>query len=241
MVVTLWDHMLMIVFGIVFPFYSVLSSRRPLTSIHFDYSLKKNLYYSNSLILWAAAAVVSLLWWTQNRPFSMLGFWYPTWERIPVILCFLVIILYLIDVFLEVKIAVRRDKTIQRWKKYTPFLPENNREFTHFIFLAFSAGICEEIVFRGYFITYLINILGDTTLMAWAAITLPAIVFGVAHLYQGATAVLKIIFMALLFGWIFVLIQSLFIVIILHILIDLVGGWLAVKLLGSTALFDEEE
>jgi membrane protease YdiL (CAAX protease family) len=241
MVVTAWDHIFIVIIGIVFPLYSVVSSRRPLPSVQFDFALKKNLYYSNSMILWVAVGMVWLLWWSHDRPFSTLGFKFPRWEWHAIQITLLVLILYLVDVFLELKITRRRIKTVRRWKKFTPFLPENKHEYKHFMFLAVSAGICEEIIFRGYFINYLQSLWHNSVLGLWGAVSIPAILFGVAHLYQGTNAVLKIILMAVLFGWIFILTQSLLIVIILHIFIDAAGGWLATKILGSTVGFQEEE
>ena len=241
MILTIWDHLFIIVIGIVFPFYSVMTSRQSLASIHFDFELKRNLYYSNSLILWITAALVCLLWWAQDRLFSWLGFTIPSWNTISFFLTFLVICLYLIDVFIEIHVPTRRKKTIARWKKYTPFLPQTRQEFNHFLFLALSAGICEEIIFRGYFITYLLNLGDGSILSKWAAITIPGVLFGVAHLYQGTKAVLKIIFMAILFGWIFILSKSLIVVIVLHVLIDAVGGWLALNLSDARDMDDEEE
>ena len=61
------------------------------------------------------------------------------------------------------------------------------------------------------------------------AVVLPAFAFSVAHFYQGAKAVLKIFFLAIFFGYLFIFSGSLLIVMILHFLVDAVGGLLTIK------------
>ena len=103
-------------------------------------------------------------------------------------------------------------------------IPLNWNEFISYIFLAVSAGICEEVIFRGFLITYLSHYFSGMPYGQILAILIPALVFSVSHLYQGWWAVLKIMILAMLFGFIFVLSESLIAVIIIHILIDIFSG-----------------
>jgi membrane protease YdiL (CAAX protease family) len=84
---------------------------------------------------------------------------------------------------------------------------------------------------------------GDTNTGVFIAILIPALIFAFSHFYQGWEAVLKIVVMALLFGYLFWVMQSLWWLIILHTLLDIVGGILAVKLLPSqeTLITDDSE
>jgi membrane protease YdiL (CAAX protease family) len=61
------------------------------------------------------------------------------------------------------------------------------------------------------------------------SILLPAFVFSVAHFYQGVKAVVKIFILAIIFGYIFIYSGSLLIVMILHLLVDAIGGLLTMK------------
>jgi len=67
---------------------------------------------------------------------------------------------------------------------------------TLWLCLSISAGICEEIVFRGYLQRQLAAIAGRTAI----AIALQAILFGVGHAYEGINSVVSISFHALAFG-----------------------------------------
>ena len=85
----------------------------------------------------------------------------------------------------------------------------------------------EEIVYRGFMITYLSELLGEGGWATAATLIVPALAFGVAHFYQGGRAVVKIIAMALLFGFFFYRTGSLWPLILLHTAIDAVGGLLS--------------
>ncbi|GJM32572.1 MAG: hypothetical protein DHS20C18_15730 [Saprospiraceae bacterium] len=115
-------------------------------------------------------------------------------------------------------------RTLERWRKDLSFLPKTGLEFRHFIFLSFSAGICEEIVFRGFFVSYFYALLLPLNFPAWTAVLVPAILFGLVHYYQGWKAVMKIVLMAIIFGLIFLWSGSLWWLILLHVGVDLIGG-----------------
>jgi membrane protease YdiL (CAAX protease family) len=77
-----------------------------------------------------------------------------------------------------------------------PAVPSGAAGIVVWIGLSLSAGICEEIVFRGYLQRQLAAISGSTSL----AILGQAIVFGIAHGYEGVGAVLRIVVYGLAFG-----------------------------------------
>ena len=77
-----------------------------------------------------------------------------------------------------------------------PLLPQSAPEMAAFLVLSVTAGFCEEFIFRGYLQRQFLALAGS----AWIAITLQAIVFGVAHIYQGWRAVIAITVYGSLFG-----------------------------------------
>ena len=100
----------------------------------------------------------------------------------------------------------------------------------HFTALAFSAGTCEEIVYRGFLIWYLTLMTGTSIVGLSTAVILAALVFGACHLYQGAGGAIQVTMLALLAGILFVLGGSLWIVMLLHVYVDIASGLLAVAL-----------
>ena len=95
--------------------------------------------------------------------------------------------------------------------------------------MCFSAGVFEEIVYRGYLVNYCWNLFEGSDYQQMIAVVLPALAFSIAHFYQGAKAVLKIFFLAVFFGYLFIYSGSLLIVMILHFLVDAIGGLLTIK------------
>ena len=77
-----------------------------------------------------------------------------------------------------------------------PAIPAGPLGITVWIALSVSAGICEEIVFRGYLQRQLAALSGKPHL----AILGQAIVFGVAHGYEGVRAALFIVIYGLVLG-----------------------------------------
>lgn len=98
-------------------------------------------------------------------------------------------------------------------------LPQTKKERLAFTFVAATAGICEEIVFRGAMAVFLLALPFEFSIGTVAIIS--AVIFGIAHYYQGAKGMLG----AGLFGYaifnIYVASGSLLLPIVIHLIIDL--------------------
>ena len=75
-------------------------------------------------------------------------------------------------------------------------VPHSQHEVAPYLLLALTAGICEEIIFRGYL---------QTQFKAWmkndvAALTLQGVIFGAAHGYQGIGHMIVLAVFGCLFG-----------------------------------------
>lgn len=106
-------------------------------------------------------------------------------------------------------------------------LPQSVRERLSFIVLSITAGICEELVFRGFLIAALTVPLGSTAL----AVALSCALFGALHAYQGAPGALRASVLGLGLAIPFVVTGSLLPSVVAHTAIDLAGGlWLVRRL-----------
>jgi uncharacterized protein len=94
------------------------------------------------------------------------------------------------------------EKGIDRWlipshgASIQPFLPRRASEILLWVGVSVSAGICEELVFRGYFQRQF----AAFTSSRWIALFLQAALFGLAHGYQGWEACFKIAVYGAMFG-----------------------------------------
>lgn len=226
---SLADHILIWIFGIILPFVSGLQSQLLAGSLQFNEYTRKKLYLSNSLMLAIAGSSVLLLWLLKQRGLSTLGFSLPRLHNQYFTVFFLVaafIIGYVIDLYFSAK-KMNALKQEDNWFEKSSFLPEKTRELPFYIILCLCAGIFEEIIYRGFMVTYFLPLNGTENEIPWMAIFAPSVLFSLAHTYQGWTAVIKIFIFSLLLGVIFIMTKSIYPTMILHFLIDLVGGIVA--------------
>ncbi len=219
-----FDHIFAVLVMVIIPVMSLNSEK---VNSEFIAALppKKHLFYTNGLMLLIGALLVLTSWNISDRPWNQIGFCYAVMTREVLILCGVVFLLYVLDIVFEIW---NKKENPDSHTDLTYIVPINWAEYKHFIFLAVSAGICEEIIFRGFLINYLDFYLLNVPYGAYLAIGLPAIVFSVSHVYQGWMAVLKIILLALTFGILYKESGSLYPVILIHIGIDLISGLLSV-------------
>ena len=237
------DHLLFLLIGVLIPWRTLAGGQHVLKDITFDTRMKLSLYWGNNLWMWLLTAAVCLVWWLSARSWALLGFQPAqgsngSWALLAAAIFSL---LYLTDTLSDVLTPRQRSHTRQRLREDLAFLPATAKEFFHYIFLALTAGICEEIIFRAYFIRYFQVIFASIDPTHTLAIVTPALIFGAVHFYQGWQAVVKVMSMAVLFGYIYVHTNSLWVVMGIHAGIDLIGGALAWWLLGAKAHPTEEE
>jgi membrane protease YdiL (CAAX protease family) len=120
-----------------------------------------------------------------------------------------------------------RAKALAEIRRSAPFTPQTRREMVHFTGLSFTAGVCEEVLYRGFLIWYAVQFTGTSVTGLALAVAASAIFFGIAHLYQGTTGALRVAGLAVVFGGLYVLCESLWLVIGLHVYVDVAGGLLS--------------
>lgn len=108
-----------------------------------------------------------------------------------------------------------------RWPSKTGFLlPTTWPESLAWIAVSLAAGICEELVFRGY----LQRQLWSTTKSLPLALLLQAVIFGLGHVYQGWKPAIVTVIYALIFGLVAAWRRSIIPGAIAHAVGDVLGG-----------------
>lgn len=227
------DHIVAFVFCITVPWYAARQRLRSFPNIAFSSDQKKSIYISGSFSLFVMAAIVMTVWILFKRPIAELGLTQPINTRSWLWITVIFVIIYVVDAVITLSTKKGVDITVDNWKKRTPFLPTKKHELPEYLLLCFSAGVFEEIVYRGYLVTYSWYLFDGLDNQRILSILLPAFVFSVAHFYQGTKAVFKIFILAILFGYIFIYSGSLLIVMILHFLVDAIGGLLTIKYMNE--------
>ncbi len=228
MIPTITDHILVLLLGLVLPFFSGVRGSEKLGNMHFNEHTRKSFYLSNSMVLWIITLIVMAIWYWNGRSFGLMGFRLPGPGWVATALTILMGLLYIADVVYSMLSPDELLKTQEQWESSVPFLPENYRELPAYTFMCLTAGVCEEIMYRGFLVNYFIDPMQGG--FPWIAALFPSILFSIAHFYQGYKAMFKIFLLSLLFGLIFIFSKSLLFVVIIHFLIDLTGGILAITM-----------
>jgi membrane protease YdiL (CAAX protease family) len=108
-------------------------------------------------------------------------------------------------------------------KSISSLLPQSAVEIVLWIAVSISAGICEEIVFRGYFQKQFAAYTNSIV----AGILLQGVVFGLGHSYQGLKQVVIISLLGMLYGGFAAWRRNLRANMISHAWTDIWSGWLS--------------
>jgi uncharacterized protein len=222
----MWSSIDIWVFTIVlvsfFPIAGYWLFRSLKKSDEFNLTSRKLRTYA-SIILSEWAFVIALLWLMHQHGFSIsdLG------ENIENLHLSIIVTIVLLSIFMVmVYFNVRQlrqmeiDKLEIELRPLKKFLPSNRIESIVFILIAFTAGICEELLYRGW----LQNMLSHGIGSIWIGLVLGAVIFGVGHAYQGKMGMVQTGIIGLVFGVVFIFTKSLVAGQILHIIVDAVNG-----------------
>lgn len=179
---------------------------------------------------WVFALVLLLVWVAQGRALSAFGLHFGGGWRLPAGLGMAVaggLALHGFHVWL-LSFPKGRDWLLRQVKPFADFLPHTIEEKRRFYFVSLTAGVWEELLFRGFLVWYLTALLNIET-----AVVLSSLLFGLVHLYQGWTGVLRVAGVGLLLCALFLWTGSLWAPMLLHVLVDLAGGSVSYRLLGA--------
>ncbi|MEM7159404.1 MAG: CPBP family intramembrane glutamic endopeptidase [Myxococcota bacterium] len=224
---TLAEHVLAGLIG-AFALFNLVRGQSLGHEESFDTKAKLAIYWINGAIMLAAAGATCAVWASAGRSFASLGLTWQQAERgtgLAIAAAFVGWIAF--ETWRGACTAAKRIETLGRLRKEVPFLPATLREARHFSVFGASAGLTEEIIARGFAISYLLVFTGSSPAGLVAVVLLPAFGFAAIHRYQGWRAMAKIFVLSVFFGSIFVVTESLLLPILLHALLDVFGGWMA--------------
>ena len=188
--------------------------------------LKTKLYLRLMAGLWAPLAVVVALLATGQLDPADIGLrWFApaqqTWLFIASAAVAGLYLLYLVYSLIALRIgAVRKTGLSQPIPEDMKLmLPATRGEKVAWGFTALTAGVAEELLFRGFFF-YLMGALFPA-LPVWVALAASTLIFGVGHLYQGPMEALKPMILGFFFGVFYIAFGSIYPCILLHTLQDL--------------------
>lgn len=229
---TIFDHLLVVLLVSVLPLYSCLTY--PSFKLHVQGgsgSVLAREYVETIIILWFGAGVVLACWLVQGRTLENLGFRLPGdwWFLGCTILVGAILLLLTVQVFQVARHEQYRAQVRAQMKSLgvDSMVPRLGLEYRLFVLVSISAGVCEEVLYRGYLLAYLNYYLGTA-----GAVILSSIFFGIAHVYQGTSGIVRTSVLGAIGAVLLLVSGSLWLPIILHAAVDIQGGtvgWLSMR------------
>lgn len=219
------DHALALVLLVIAPALTLWCFPRSLASVRASPDARRREYRWTITSQWTLVAIVLALWFAAGRDRASIGLDLP--GGIPTIVGFAITAALLTFLQLQTT-AVRRGgepaRTTLRAQlgAFEEFAPRTASDARWFRAVAVTAGVCEELLYRGFLIAYLGSALG-----AWPAAAVVAAVFGLMHLHLGRAHAVKGAVVGLAMGALYLGCGSLLWPMIVHTAIDLHGGTMA--------------
>lgn len=194
---------------------------------------RKNLvgrYFQTMTRGWLIAAATLLAWRISGRPFSELGLAWPPSLGGQIGLAFAAIGVVALLYSATIGFKVSEDE-LARWKRGLDAMriaPRTFREFAAFVPVAITAGVWEELFYRGFLMWFFAPIGG-----AAGAAVISSVVFGLGHAYQGVAGVLRTTAVGLAFAAFYWATGSLWWLMALHAAIDVFAGLLAFRVYSA--------
>ena len=213
---------LLILLALVFPVLGVRDHRLLLQRISEGDSQARSKFYKDVLIWHWPLTIGFLGWWLLSGnsldsvgllPVVAEGQWLSIGIGLAVVATQ---IIYLAQVTRsEEKLAAAREQI----GDLSSLAPRTDSEARLFDMVSITAGICEEILYRGLLLAVLVPLTG-----LWPAVVLSSLIFGLGHAYQGIAGILKTGLVGLALALLTVFTGSLFIAILLHTVLDMSSG-----------------
>jgi len=220
---TLLDLMLALVVGLIWPLHQNLIAwpkfQRKLRDGTPGARVKG--YWETITHLWVLSAVVLVAWAMQGRTWPALGLGWGSgwlaWAMAGVAVAGVA----MMALQTRSVAASREARTLvrQRIAPVREVLPHDRGELRVFHAVSISAGVCEELLFRGYVMWVISAYAGP-----WVGAVVTAVLFGLGHLYQGAAGVVQTGVVGLIMSAVVAASGSLWPAMVLHAAVDWGSG-----------------
>ena len=170
---------------------------------------------------WAVAVILLVSWVLAGRSITSLGIVVPQGTRF--LLATLLVTAITFVLARQVRSARRSVEfaaTVREAAASLAFVtPSTYPEMRRFTWVGITAGIVEELIFRGYVVWYF-----SAFVPLWSAIVITAMAFGIGHAYQGLGGMLKTGAVGLFLGFLYWFSGSIWAPMFLHAATDVLQG-----------------
>jgi membrane protease YdiL (CAAX protease family) len=219
-----FDHVAFVLLAAIFPIRDYFFIRKRAARINAGEAGVRLGFYRRVIgEQWATALVLLVVWFALGRDATSIGFvprlGLHVWAGyvLTAVICATLIFQAVTVVRDPKSLATVRGKLAS----LSFLLPRTPRERRAFDAVSVTAGICEEILYRGFAVVYLMAAFGAPF---WVAGLLSSLVFGVAHAYQGVAGASRSALVGLMLFLLYALTGSLWGPMLVHAVLDITSG-----------------
>lgn len=213
--------LLILAYLVVFmPVKSIVSGAR-LRREPLDHARRMRRYRWTVMRGWAAVLAVLIVWFVADRPWDTLGLDWPIGMRglagfalVGLGTAFIAFELWRLS-----RLSAEKREMFKTRFEGMHILPRETSELPLFALMAMTAGVWEELLYRGFLMWVFTPLMGVV-----GAIVLSSFLFGIAHIYQGWKGVLRTGAVGLVFAAAYALTHSLWWLMLAHGFVDIAGG-----------------
>ena len=219
----LLDHLLLVVLAVVHPLAGYLSFQRLMRRIRAgDHIDRARLYDATIISHWTLLGITLALWAGAGRDWVTLGLGLEMDASFlaGIILAAIGVALLLQQLRQVMNASSAELEAVRGELGNIEFIiPRNGSELGRFYLLSLTAGIVEEILWRGYMIWYFSHFMP-----LWGAALISTLSFALAHAYQGVGNLPKILLVGAAFAGLYLMTGSVWIAVVLHAAVDVLQG-----------------
>ncbi|NML62458.1 CPBP family intramembrane metalloprotease [Massilia sp. RP-1-19] len=213
-------HLMAALMALAFPAWDYWEAKRLRTARH--PLARTQCYIRCCAVLWLSTfAVMAMMplqgWWNVPPGLRQLAGAVSSDFMLGVLPALLVALM--LPLILAVFSQAMRQKIFAQLAEIDYLLPQTRTEIALFAGVSVTAGICEEVLYRGFLFAYLQS--APWNLDPVTTLLLASAMFGIAHFGQGLKGMLLTGTIGLFLGYLYIATGSLLAPIIVHILIDL--------------------
>ncbi|MDH5546575.1 MAG: CPBP family intramembrane metalloprotease [Gammaproteobacteria bacterium] len=239
---TILDHLFILFFAIGVPMMTYKSY--PMIKAELQKNspgIREQLYKSASIQQWIVVSFLLGLYSYNERDLTAMGLspvsdTAGTWFGFALVIAYVSFSVFILQ---NARAGGAWNIRLRRWISDMPGAevgPTNDREMQWFVWVSLTAGICEELIYRGYMMWYFTS-MSDP----WIALLITSVLFGLNHVYQGVQGVLRTAAAGAVLAYVFLLTDSLLIPMLLHAVVDFYSGKMILHVRQTTSVNQRRE